>query len=210
MDSQRGFSLVEILIAAGISVMLAAMLVAVAHSFVGWSQRASTTANAQAALDRLGERLETETAGSWSIFVPATDALGVPNADGHELDVATEDALRRPSFRAYLYDPGAATLTEYVYGTPGATPIATGDVSTGVSAFSAINGSASALAGPLFANASIVDAEVPLQLGSAEAVGGNRLTLVRVTIGGFARDLVLASATAPTDYTVVLRYTPAP
>ncbi len=210
MHSQRGFSLVEILIAAGISVMLAAILVVVAHAFAGWSQRASATGNAQAALDRLDERLETESAGSWSVFVPATDVLGASNADGHELDIATEDALRRPSFRAYCYDAASATLTEYVYGTPGSTPIATGDVTTRVTAFAAINGNASDLAGPLFANATIVDAEVPLQLGRVEAVGGNRLTQVRVAIGGFVRDLVLASATAPTGYTVVLRYTPAP
>lgn len=210
MDSQRGFSLVEVLIAAGISVMLAAMLVAIAHTFIGWSHRASTSTNAQSALDRLDERLTTESAGAWSVFVPANDVLGASNADGHELDIATEDALRRPSFRAYRYDANAATMREYVYGTPGDAPIATGVLTPGVSAFSAINGPASALAGPLFANANIVDADVPLPLGSSEAIGGNRLTQVRVVIGGFERELVLASATAPSSYTVVLRYTPAP
>ncbi|MDQ2992758.1 MAG: prepilin-type N-terminal cleavage/methylation domain-containing protein [Candidatus Eremiobacteraeota bacterium] len=210
MDSERGFSLVEVLIAAGISVMLAAMLVVVAHAFIGWSHRASASGNAQAGFDRLEEPFTTESAGAWSVFVPATDVLGMSNADGHELDIATEDALRRPSFRASRYDAGAATLSEYVYGAPSDTPIATGDVTTGVTAFSAINGSASTLAGPLFANATIADADVPLQLGSPEAIGGNRLTQIRVLIGTFEREMTLASATAPTSYTVVLRYTPAP
>jgi len=210
MHSQRGFTLVEVLIAAGISVMLAAILVSIAHAFVGWSQRASATVEAQSALDRLEERIDAETAGSWSVFVPATDVLGEPNGDGHEFDVATEDALRRPSFRAYRYDPAASRIDEYVYGTPGATPIATGDVTSHVTAFAATNGSAHALAGPLFANATIVDADVPLQLGIPEAVGGNRLTAVHIAIGRSDRTLMLASATAPSSVTVVLRYTPGP
>jgi len=210
MHSQRGFTLVEVLIAAGISVMLAAILVAIAHAFVAWSQRASATVDAQSALDRLEERIDAETAGSWSVFVPASDVLGEPNGDGHEFDIATEDALRRPSFRAYRYDASASRIDEYVYGTPGTTPIATGDVTSHVTAFAAINGSVRALAGPLFANATIVDAEVPLQLGAPEAVGGNRLTSVRIAIGRFERNWMLASATAPSSVTVVLRYTPGP
>ena len=66
------------------------------------------------------------------------------------------------------------------------------------------------MAGPLFATATIVDADVPLQLGAPEAVGGNRLTSVRIAIGRFERTLMLASATAPSSVTVVLRYTPTP
>jgi prepilin-type N-terminal cleavage/methylation domain-containing protein len=210
MHLQRGFTLVEVLVAAGISAMLAAIAIGLAHAAIGWSQRASAVADAQTALDRLEERFDAESAGAWSIFVPANDVLGNANADGHEVEIATEDALRRPSFRAYRYDANAQTIAEYVYGSAGATPIATGDVTTGVTAFSAINGSASALAGPLFANASILDATVPLPFGVPEAVGGNRLTIVSATIGHFERDIVLASATAPSSYTVVLRYTPAP
>lgn len=210
MHSQRGFTLVEVLIAAGISVMLAAILVGVAHAFVGWSQRASAIVDAQSALDRLEERIDAETAGSWSVFVPGNDVLGAPNTDGHEVDVATEDALRRPSFRAYRYDATGSRIDEYVYGTPGTSPVATGDVTAHVAAFSAINGSAHAMAGPLFANATIVDADVPLQLGAPEAIGGNRLTSVRVAIGNFERTIMLASATAPSEVTVVLRYTPGP
>jgi prepilin-type N-terminal cleavage/methylation domain-containing protein len=210
MQLQRGFTLVEVLIAAGISVMLAAIAIGIAHAAIGWSQRTSARANAQAALDRLEERFDAESAGAWSVFVPATDVFGTTNLDGHEVDMANEDALRRPSFRAYLYDANAHTIAEYVYGSPGAAPIATGEVTANVTAFVATNGKASALAGPLFANATIADASVPLSFGIPEAVGGNRLTLVSATIGHFERDVVLASATAPSSYTVVLRYTPAP
>jgi hypothetical protein len=209
MSSQRGFSLVEVLIAAGISMMLALAAIAAAHAFVGWSHRASTIVDAQAGLDRLEERIDAETAGSWSVFVPPTDVLGRSNGDGHELDIGTEDALRRPSFRAYSYDAAAARLNEYVYA-PGSAAIPTGDVTHAVTAFSAVAGSASAMAGPLYAKSTIVDAEVPSQLGVPEATGGNRLTRVRIAIGSFERTMMLASATAPTRFTVVLRYTPAP
>jgi prepilin-type N-terminal cleavage/methylation domain-containing protein len=210
MHSQRGFTLVEVLIAAGISVMLAAILISIAHAFAGWSERASASVDAQGALDRLEDRIDAEAAGSWSVFVPASDVLGEPNGDGHEFDIATEDALRRPSFRAYRYDASASRIDEYVYGTPGETPVATGDITSRVAAFSAINGSARALAGPLFANATILDADVPLQLGAPKAIGGNRLTALHIEIGRFERTMMLASATAPSSVTVVLRYTPGP
>jgi prepilin-type N-terminal cleavage/methylation domain-containing protein len=210
MHSQRGFTLVEVLIAAGISVMLAAFLVSAAHAFAGWSQRASSAVDAQSALDRLEERMDAEAAGSWSVFVPANDVLGDSNADGHEVDIATEDALRRPSFRAYRYDAAAARIDEYVYGGAGSSPVPTGDVTRGVVAFTATAGAASGLAGPLFANATIVDAEVPSLVGDPEATGGNRLTRIAIAIGRSARTLTLASATAPSRVTVVLRYTPAP
>lgn len=210
MRAQRGFSLVEVLIAAGISVMLAAILVSAAHAFAGWSQRASAVAGAHSALDRLEERIDAEAAGSWSVFVPANDVLGLSNADGHEFDIATEDALRRPSFRAYRYDAGASRLDEYVYGARGAAPVPTGDVTAAVTAFSAASGAASALAGPLFANATIADAEVPSLVGDPEATGGNRLTRIAIAIGAFRRTFTIASATAPSRVTVVLRYTPAP
>src|SRR5665213_2214184 len=140
MYSQRGFTLVEVLIAAGISVLLAAILISVAHAFVGWSQRASATVDALSALDRFEERIDAEAAGSWSVFVPASDVLGEPNGDGHEFDIATEDALRRPSFRAYRYDASASRIDEYVYGTPGSTPIPTGDITAHVTGFDATNG----------------------------------------------------------------------
>ena len=210
MHAQRGFTLVEVLVATGIAAMLAIASIAIAHAFVGLSTRASSIADAETRLDRLDERLDAETAGAWSVFVPANDVFGIANADGHELDVATEDALRRPSFRAYRYDANAATLTEYVYGAPGASGLATGDVTAGITRFAATNGTASAMAGPLYANARIVDADVALGLGAPGAVGGNRLTRVVVRLGAFERTITLASATAPSSYTVVLRYTPAP
>ena len=195
--------------------LVAGLCIAVGHEFVAWTVRAQRSVSAQSTLDRLADRWDAAAASAWAIFTPANDVLGLPNADGHEFDIATQDDLRRTSYRAYVYDATAHVLSEYVYA-PGVPPEATGDRSTGITTFvattespSALQRSGNALYDPLFASSTIVDADVAVGL-DAQALGGNRLTRVRIAVGNIARTVMLASGTAPSSFTVVLTYTPAP
>ena len=212
---QRGFSLVEVLVTAAIAILLGTAMAALVHAFAGWSASAAQTVRSQAVLDRFTERWYAESATAWSIFTPALDVHGISNADGHEFDIATEDAQRRPSYRAYCFDPATQTVNEYAYGSPGGAPVAAASV-TNVSVFDAHTYPASALRDPsspvhdaLFDGATIADAGVTVGLGS-EAMGGNSITRVHVASGGQDRVLLLASETAPSGFTIVLTYTPAP
>jgi prepilin-type N-terminal cleavage/methylation domain-containing protein len=212
---QRGFSLVEVIVTAAIAVVLGTAMAALAHAFAGWSTTAAQTVRSQAILDRFTERWYAESATAWSIFTPALDVHGSSNADGHEFDIATADARRRPSYRAYCFDTAAQSLNEYVYGSPGTAPVAAESVAN-VSAFDAHTYPISALRDPssplhdaLFDGATIADAAVAVGLG-AEAMGGNQITRVHVASGGQDRVLLLASETAPSGFTIVLTYTPAP
>lgn len=212
---QRGFTLVEILVSTAIAVTIGIALAAFVHAIAGWGVRAATATNAQAALDGLTERWYAQSATAWSVFTPATDVLRRSNADGHEFDIATVDSLRRPSFRAYRYDAAAHTLTEYAYASPGSVPV-TGNAIANVSELDAHTYPAAALADsaspaydPLFAGANIENADVAVGLGT-EALAGNRITLVHIASAQEARTIVLSSATAPSNFTIVLTYTPPP
>lgn len=212
---QRGFTLVEILISTAIAVTIGLALAAFVHAVAGWGVRAAAATNAQAALDGLAERWYAQSATAWSVFTPAIDVLRASNADGHEFDIATVDSQRRPSFRAYRYDAATHTLTEYAYASPGSAPIV-GSAVADVSAFEAHTYPASALADgtspaydPLFARAHIENADVAVGLG-AEALGGNRITRIRIASEREDRTIVLSSETAPSNFTVVLTYTPSP
>ncbi|HEY5256871.1 MAG TPA: hypothetical protein VIJ12_00670 [Candidatus Baltobacteraceae bacterium] len=213
--SQHGFTLIDLLIGTAIAVMLGALLVALAHAFSGWNALAANTVDAQATIDRLSDRWSASTAGAWAVFVPPDDVCGRANADGHEFDIATQDDLRRPSYRAYLYDAASRRVSEYTYGAPGAAPLA-GDVSENVVAFDAHTQPLSTLqrAGDpfydsLFAKSTIVDADVPVGMGPV-ALGGNRVTRVHIIVGRVERTVMLASGTAPSSFTVILTYTPPP
>lgn len=212
---QRGFTLVEVLVSTAIAVTIGLALATFVHAVAGWGIRAASATNAQFALDGLTERWYAQSASSWSVFAPATDVLKISNADGHEFDIATVDSQRRPSFRAYRYDAAAHALTEYAYASPGSAPIAGATVAS-ISAFDAHTYPASALADaaspaydPVFADAHIEDADVAVGLG-AQAVAGNRITLVHVTSENENRTIVLSGETAPSNITIVLTYTPPP
>lgn len=213
---QAGFTLVEILVAAGCAVLLLGTLVSSIHSMVSWGDRISQRVDAEADLDHLVDRWYADSATAWSIFTPANDVFGKSNADGHEFDLATEDALHRPSYEAYYYDASSQQLLEYTYGAPGGTPTATGEKSDNITTFTAntyeaneLQDTTSPVYDPLFAPSTIVNSDVPLNLGS-NALGGNRVTQIHIATALTNRTTILASATAPSSITVILPYTPAP
>ncbi len=208
--------MVEVVIAAACAIVLGTALASIAHAAVGWSIRAQKSVAAQRALDRAIDRWQAESATAWSVFTPRVDVFGAENSDGHEFDMVTVDSRRRPAFLAFVYDSSRGRLAEYAYGSRGSAPVPTGDASDGVTAFDAhtyplrsLQAAGSPIYDPLFAGARIADAVVPLQLGN-EASGGNRLTRVHIAFGRFDRVVMLAAETAPSAFTIVVTYTPAP
>lgn len=214
MESQRAFSLAEVIIAAAIAFTIGAVLVWLAHATVLAAGHLDQRLRARSSVDRLAERLTADASSAWSIFVPARDVLGNANGDGHEVDFAGEDASHRSYWWAYDFDAQALRVTVYAYA-PG-TPPSAGDVYSGISAFSNethaitdLANSASDVYDALFAADALSAVDVPFEWG-ANATGGNHLVRVRVAAEGVDRTMLLATGTAPTHFTVVVDYTPPP
>lgn len=167
---------------------------------------------ARTGTEQLLDRMRSEAASAWSIAVPANDVQGQSNADGHEIDFTTQDAARRTYHWAYRYDAAAQTVTRYAVA-PGAPP-ESGAVLSGVTAFSARGFAATAIADasspiydPLFAGTSVVPVSYELNDGS---VAGNGFVDLSIAAAGFSRSELLSTSVAPTQFTVVIEYTPAP
>jgi len=214
VESQRGFSLVEVVIASAIAFTIGTALVWLTHATVLASAHLDARLSARSSVDRLAERLTTDASSAWSIFVPARDALGTANADGHELDFVSEDASHRSYWWAYDFDARASQVMVYTYG-PGVPPSA-GDAYGGIESFGAEMHALTDLANPasdvydaLFAGDALSAVDVPFDWG-ANASGGNRLVRLHVTAEGVDRTMLLATGTAPTHFTVVVDYTPPP
>lgn len=212
---ERGFTLIETLVGAAIAAIVIWSLVALAARMAAGAERAGARADAQMRADRLTERMESEAASAWAVFVPPADVLGASNADGHELDFFTDDAAHRPYAWAYRYDAVSRTLARYAYA-PGVAATRTESLGTydafaasGPYAPSALAAPASPAYDPLFAAATApaVAHAFPML---PDAVGGNELVLVHLQAPGVDRTETLASATAPTAFTVVVTYTPSP
>jgi hypothetical protein len=207
--------LIEVLVAAAVAFVLTWLLVRLADETIFASTHLSARLDARSATDRLAERLESDAAGAWSIFVPATDVFGADNADAHELDFATEDASHHTYWWAYGYAPATQRVTVYAY-TPGSAPIA-GDVFDGITGFGAESHPVTDLGDPrsdvydaLFSGTTVTPVDFDFGWSNALASGGNRLTRVQLEATGIDRTVLLSSATAPTHFTVVVEYTPPP
>jgi type II secretory pathway pseudopilin PulG len=214
MERQAGFTLIETLLGAAIAVLMMWTLVAMADRLVASAAAANLRLRAGANATRLIERLSSEAASSLAVYVPATDALGQSNGDGHEVDFFAQDGAHRSYAWAYTFNTAAQTLTRYTL-TGGGAPLA-GDALGGIDAFSATAasvtqlGSSSSLAyDPLFAGVNAPDVTYTFD-AMPNAIGGNRLVVVQIVASGVNRSVLLASDDAPTAFTVVVDYTPSP
>jgi prepilin-type N-terminal cleavage/methylation domain-containing protein len=216
MRGERGFTLVELLVGAAVSAIVMYGLIVLATRLVASGARLEATLAAAAATDRLMERLSSEATGAWSIYRPATDQLGASNADGHELDFYAQDGSHRPYGWAYLFNAQTGLLTRYSFapGVPGSavagetigtfTSFATSDALP----VNAVSDNASPVYDPLFAGANATPVTVFYPAGNVS--GGNAVVAVHVESQDVDRTELLASATAPTTFTVLVTYTPSP
>ena len=209
MGRQAGFTLLETIVAAAIGVLLVWGVLAFVDRMVAWGNAANQRVNAVANAERLIERMSSEAASAWAVFVPATDALGASNSDGHEVDFFTEDGAHRTYGWTYTFSAATKTLTRYTLD-PGNAASA-GDQLVDIDGFSASPLRVTQIASydPLFAGATATD--VPYNFTAMPgALGGNGLVAVQITASGVNRSVLLASADAPTAFTVVVTYTPSP
>lgn len=214
MNAERGFTLVETTVAAAIGLLLGWQLLAMTHTMTIAAARLDDSLRARSSADRLEERLSSDAAGAWSVFVPATAADGKPNADGHEVDFATEDGSHVPHWWAYAYDAGLQRVTRYAY-VPGGSAVA-GERFDGLDELHAsahpvsdLGRRGNAAYDPLFSGSSAAAVDVDFGWNPA-ALGGNHLVAIRIAAAGIDRTLLLSAATAPSRFTVVVPYTPPP
>jgi prepilin-type N-terminal cleavage/methylation domain-containing protein len=212
--AQRGFTLLEVLVASAIAIVLACQSIALLHALIVGATLTGERVRAASAAGELDARLVASAATAWSVFVPERDVLGGANADGHEIDFVTQDAARRSFWWAYRFDRSHRRVTQYAYSPGGA--VRNGATYDGLTGFrasaypvSAVRLADSPAYDALFANASVTDVAVPFGW-TPEAPGGNRIVRVTMDGPGVHRLAVVTAATAPSRFTVVLTYTPAP
>ncbi|MHB8147240.1 MAG: prepilin-type N-terminal cleavage/methylation domain-containing protein [Vulcanimicrobiaceae bacterium] len=211
---ERGFSLVEVLVCSAIAAIAVTVLVSLAHHMVRTTQHLERRLQATSATQALLDRLQSDAASAWAVWVPATDVLGDDNGDGHEVDFFAEDGSYRRYAWAYRYDTASGVVTRYAYAS-GIAPSA-GVTYQPLEAFVATSAAASAIADPssalydpLFSSVRV--AAYDYDFGTAfGATGGNAITHVHITSTGNDGDALLSSATAPSHFTVVVTYTPSP
>lgn len=204
---EAGFTLLEVLVALAIAVLLGGLLLRTSISALHWTALQSQRVHEHAQIGELVDRLESEEDSAWAIFTPY--------ADGHEVDFFTRDGQNQPYFWAYTYDADAQTLTRSIYSTLGGARL-TDIIYTGITAFyahtyplTALQDPSSKIYSPLYAGATLTPGSVAFFPGS-EVAGGNQITYVRIDGPTLARELQLSTQTAPSGFTVVLQYTPAP
>lgn len=212
--SEAGFTLAEVIVGAAIAAFVTLSLVALAQHYGQTAATLNAKVNARGDAGRLAERLSSEAASAWSVFVPPSDVLGAANSDGHELDFFAEDGAHRPYAWAYLYDARVRTLTRYAYARGSAARAE--ELFANFTSFRAQSADAAGVTDarspvydPLFATLAVPSVNFTFD-AMPEAVGGNHLTRVSIAGDRILTETTLAAGTAPTTFTVLLTYTPAP
>lgn len=216
MKAQRGFTLVETLIALGLALPLGFALLAVLGTGLRGASAAASLGAQGHALATLVERLDAEAHGSAAIFVPPTDVLGGPACDPsgscREIDFFTRDAQGVARFWAYRFDPVTLTLTRYAYDDLTASgPVnlrPSGVVIPNVAAFGARRVPISQVAIPALAGYAVADVAIPF--GYPGVVGGNALVVVDVRNAAYHRKHDLLPRLTASGFGIVVgTYAPA-
>ncbi|HEY1727521.1 MAG TPA: prepilin-type N-terminal cleavage/methylation domain-containing protein [Candidatus Baltobacteraceae bacterium] len=208
-SSERGFTLVEVLVATGLWIVLGGTLLFVTQGLLGAARAGAAQQRAYVALTQLIETLDAESSSALAIFVPPRDVLGTNNADGHELDFYSRDALRNGRFWAYRFDRQASTLQRYTYSAPGSVATPSDPPLRGIASFATTRKSASSLSSP-FANG-YVTRDVAVNFNYPSVNGGNAIVAVNF---GDHRDtftLELLPGTMTSGFAVIVStFTPTP
>ena len=197
--------------------LLAVLCTSVAKSALSNFTHTGARFRDAATLTRLSSLWYAEQDDAWAIFTPPADVSGKPNTDGHELDFYTRDESGTDRFWAYTFDSNAQTLTRSTYAAPGASA-RVDQVFTGIASFhaqtyplTALQDTASPIYSPMYASATVQNGAVRFFSQSAPWIaGGNQITDVRIANAQQSLEFHLSTQSAPSGYTVVLNYTPAP
>jgi type II secretory pathway pseudopilin PulG len=208
-SGELGFTLVEVLVAAGIFVAIAGALLAVMQTLFAGAHHVRNTRDSYVALARLLETWDAEAATALAIFVPPRDVLGGDNADGHEVDFYSRDAHHYGRFWAYRWDRATQTLWRYTYPSPGVAAVASDPPLEGIAAFRATQRPASALVPPFLGG--YVAKDVVVNFGYPGVNGGNAVTTLTVANARNGLSIELLPGTLASGFSVVVgTFTAAP
>ncbi len=208
-SSERGFTLIEVLVAAGLWIVLGGTLLFVMQGLLGAARTAFAQQHAYVALTQLIETLDAESSSALAIFVPPSDVLGANNGDGHELDFYSRDALRYGHFWAYRWDHTTGTLQRYTYSTPGSPATPSDPPLGGVTGFTATRKLASSL-GSAFAHG-YVTRDVAVSFNYPNVSGGNAIVAVTFADRRDSFSVELLPGTMTSGFAVVVAtFTPTP
>jgi prepilin-type N-terminal cleavage/methylation domain-containing protein len=226
---QRGFTILEVLVATALFVALGFATLGVIHTFLGAGASAAASEGGAATLDAETDDLRSEAATAFAVFVPATDVMGAPNggsATPHEVDFYAKTDTGAATYWAYYYDAAAQTLQRFDYdanGNRGEADRTTGAIDTtarypvlpGVTSFAATTLEANDLTGanntyapaiaPLFGAASPVPLPVGFDDGGpprTDLYGGNTTIQLRIATAHAVRTIHLSTAALPSGFTV--------
>ncbi len=215
-EGQRGFSVIEILLALAIALPVAVTLVGVVRLTMDGAQAAASSSAASAVMSDFVERLDAESHGAAALFEPATDVLGKPScaADGEcrELDFFTRDTQGAPHFWAYRFDPATHTIQRYLYddlGANGPVDLRTSGPAVPMRKFEVRSIPISHVRVPGLG--AYAPKDVNVALGYPGVEGGNALAVVNLTNEAFHLRRELVPRLAASGFTVVVgTYTPSP
>jgi hypothetical protein len=209
---QRGAALLDLVVGAAAALVLFGLAASALHELIVAAAKDHATFLARTQSDALLAHLRADAASAWSVSVPVSDIAGAPNADGHELDVVVQDAARRVFTIAYVFDPGAQTVTRYLVA-PAASP-QPGDRATAIAGFAAaaypataVTTPGGAIYDPLFAGTTVTPVDYAMPDGTR---AGNGFVSVTISGANTSASALLATNVAPTQFTVVVKYTPPP
>ena len=208
-------TLIEIMVAAAIFAVVAFILVGLIYEYDLGSKRLSSVQASRAGIAHLLDQWESDQSSADSVFIPDTDVLRADNtANPHEVDFYSKDASNRPYYWAYYYDPAAHTLQRYDYPSPGSTATKDGNALRAITQFtpslhaiSEVTNPRSPIYFPIFGGTR--DFDVKLGAGS-NAIGGTHIVHIDVATAKEIIPVELEANGAPSGFTVVLNYTPAP
>lgn len=185
MRGERGFTLIETMVALGIIVALIVGLTVMVRALGNNAAAAATSQQAVVTLGRVIGTLETTAKGAVAVYLPSPDALGQANTDGHEVAFYAEKNDKTPEVYSFRYQAGVSgalgSIQEYSWTKPGGTATAIGPAIAGFSGMTAVSSSASLLTDPMFVAAPKAH---DIATGFPGVVGGTHRTLVTISILG--------------------------
>jgi hypothetical protein len=219
---ERGFTVIEALVAAAILTLIALSGLAVCKTLAG--VLASTTGSGRdaAKLDAQAVQFRNDAASAVAVFVPSSDTSG-DGAPAQEVDFAAKTNAGRAIRWRYRYEPAKRTLTRWDYdadGTSGVRDPKTGLIDAAatypplrdVTLFHAVSLTADALADPGSNRYGAIGTlfihpprAVPIRyddLGSVPTIGGNGVVEIALANGAGARVVHLVAGTLPAGFTV--------
>jgi type II secretory pathway component PulJ len=227
---ERGFTVVEILIATALFIAVGLTSLGLIGSLLRAARQSPSSAGGTLALEQQIDTFRSDAATAFAVFVPDRDVFGNSNVAsahaGHEVDFYSRTDTGVPIFWAYDWDTKAKTLRRYDYdgaGNLGEADRQTGAIDrnaqysalSGVTAFSAQTLEASDLVGRKNVYASAISAifadTIPRALpvgyrvgpvSRTDLYGGNTTVQIDIVTSHEARTIHLASGALPSGFTI--------